>query len=76
MNIPTNPMNYKTRKGLFDAFCRVLSCPSCVSRSWWLTNAEYAASKRMPDLLPQMRRVKEEASPKNLDDLIPMGSSR
>lgn len=76
MKLPGNPMNYKTRRGLFNALIRALECPLSVSRAWWIRNAVWYAEQTMPDLLPQMRRVLDEASPKTLDDLIPVGHSR
>lgn len=69
----TSPANYKTDRGLFNAFVRALGAPPTVNRAWWLTNAMTEAEKRSPMLVKQFRRLREKASPKTLDDLIPSG---
>lgn len=68
-------MNYKTRRGFFNAFVRALGAPSSVRRAWWITNALWYAEAKMPDLMPQFSRLMEESAPKTVDDLIPIGNS-
>ncbi len=75
MTLPGNPCNYKTRRGLFNGFVRALSCAPTMARAFWLTNATWYAETEMPDLLPQLRRLREEASPKRPEQLIPVGHS-
>lgn len=71
----THPGNYKTDRGLFDAFVRALGSYPSVNRSWWIHNAVYEAEQRSPKLLEQFRRLMDEAAPRSLDDLIPVGAS-
>lgn len=76
MKLPSqSPMNYKTRKGLFDATCRALAAPPSARRSFWIQGAVWWAGEAMPDLLPQLSRVIDESSPRTLDQLIPIGYS-
>lgn len=75
MTLPSNPANYKTRRGLFNALIRALECVPSVSRAWWIHNATYKVETDMPDLLPQFRRILDENSPKTFDDLLPIGQS-
>lgn len=77
MKLPSQaPANYKTERGLFNAFVRALNAPNSVNRSWWLCNAMHEAERRSEKLLSQFRRLSEESSPKTLDNLIPVGHSR
>ena len=76
----SNPMNYKTRFGLYRAACSVVDGSSRLGRigtgrAWWLQNAITYCSEAFPDLLPQIRQLCADASPKSTDQLIPIGES-
>jgi hypothetical protein len=70
-----NPASYKTDRGLFNAFIRALGAPPCCNRAWWLHNAMRVAEDRSAILFGQFGRLMNEAAPKTIDDLLPIGHS-
>lgn len=65
-----NPMNYKTRYGLYKATVRAMDELSTTKKAWWLHQALYHCGQQFPDMLPQLRQlIGRPATLKDLDRL-------
>ena len=52
-----NPLNYKTRFGLYKATIRAMDELSTVKKAWWLHQAMWHYEQNFPDLAPQLREL-------------------